>query len=153
MSERKGKNILFISGIFEGHISGIVEVVKDLVSLGHSVTFNILDSFSDRLKNTGAKLIIYHIDKSDIRLPPKAPPIAVNMFIVYKAYEQILSEGIKSNDKYDYLIVDHFFDERELNKIFKANTVITTYTCVFISKDSPKASINKDIYSRKNRFF
>ena len=53
MSERKGKNILFISGIFEGHISGIVEVVKDLVSLGHSVTFNILDSFSDRLKKLG----------------------------------------------------------------------------------------------------
>ena len=146
MSERKGKNILFINGIFEGHISGIVELLKDLVSLGHTVTCYILDSFVDRLKNTGAKLIIYHIDKSDIRLPPKAPPIAVNMFIVYKAYEQILSEGIKSNEKYDYLIVDRFFDGRELNKIFKANTVITTYTCVFISKDSPKADINKDIY-------
>ena len=100
MSERKGKNILFINGIFEGHLSGIVEVVKDLVSLGHTVTCYILDSFADRLKNTGAKLKIYHIDKSDIRLHPKAPPIAFNMFIVYKAYEQILSEGIKSNEKY-----------------------------------------------------
>ena len=102
--------------------------------MGHTVTCYILDSFADRLKNTGAKLIIYHIDKSDIRLPPKAPPIAVNMFIVYKAYEQILSEGIKSNEKYDYLIVDRFFDGRELNKIFKANTVISAYISVFFQK-------------------
>ena len=149
MSERKGKNILFINGIFEGHLSGIVEVVKDLVSLGHTVTCYILDSFADRLKNTGAKLKIYHIDKSDIRLHPKAPPIAFNMFIVYKAYEQILSEGIKSNEKYDYLIVDRFFVLRELNKNFKANTVISAYISVFISKDSPEADINKDIYIQK----
>jgi len=30
---------------------------------------------------------------------------------MYKAYEQILSEGIKSNEKYDFLIVDHFLME------------------------------------------
>ena len=146
MSERKGKNILFINGIFEGHITGVIEIIKDLVSLGYSITCYILDSFADRFKKTGAKLIIYHIDKSDIRLPPKAPAIAINMYLMYKAYEQILSEGIKSNEKYDFLIVDRFFDGRELNKIFKANTVITIFTCVFVSKDSPKSGINEDIY-------
>ena len=146
MSEKKGKKIVFINGIFEGHITGVIEIIKDLISLGHTVTCYILDSFADRLINTGAKLITYQIDKSDIHLYPKAPPIAINMFLMKKAYEQILSEGIKSKEKYDYLIVDRFFDGRELNKIFKANTVITTYTCVFISKDSPKADINKDIF-------
>ena len=40
-------------------------------------------------------------------------------------------------------------DGRELNKIFKANTVISAYISVFISKDSPEADINKDIYIQK----
>jgi len=108
---KKKKKYLIINGIFEGHITGIVEIIKDLVSLGHSITCYILDSFADRLKKTGSKLIIYHIDKSYKHLHPKTPPIAINMHLMYKAYEQILSEGIKSNEKYDFLIVDHFLME------------------------------------------
>ena len=69
MSERKGKNILFINAIFEGDITGVVEIIKDLISLGNTVTSYILNSFADLLKNTGAKLIIYYLDKRDI--PPK----------------------------------------------------------------------------------
>ena len=44
MSVSKGKNILFINGVFEGHINGIVvEIIEDLVSLEHNVTCYVLD--------------------------------------------------------------------------------------------------------------
>ena len=44
--------------------------------------------------------------------------------------EKILDYALKNEKSgvYDYLIVDRFFDGNELNKIFKASTVICTYS-------------------------
>ena len=54
-----------------------------------------------------------------------------------KAYDAILSDALKLKEQYDYLIVDHFFDGVEINKIFKAKTVITIYTYIFDTNKSP----------------
>ena len=129
----KSKNIVFIIGIFEGHFSGCVDIIKDLVSLGHKVTCYVLDTFAERLERTGAILKIYSIDKSDIHLPEQAPKIAVNAYLMQKAYGGILSEAVKENEKEDILVVDRFFDGRELNKIFKAEKTIIIYTCILTS--------------------
>ena len=61
MSTQNGKNILVLVGLFDGHIPGMIEIVKDLTSLGHNVTCYILDKFKDRLKNTGSKLKVFSI--------------------------------------------------------------------------------------------
>jgi UDP:flavonoid glycosyltransferase YjiC (YdhE family) len=58
-------------GVFEGHVTSIIEVLKDLKSLGHNVTCYVLDKYEERLKLTGARLITYSI--GEIVLPPKAP--------------------------------------------------------------------------------
>ena len=141
MSVSKGKNILFINGIFEGHVSGVVEIIKDLVSLGHNVTCYVIDNFEEKLKKTGAKLKKYSIDISDIKLPPQAPKMAINVFKMIKAYDAILSDALKLKEQYDYLIVDRFFDGVEINKIFKAKTVITTFTCVFDTNKFPNVDL------------
>ena len=47
------KNILALMGIFDGHIPGMIEIVKDWVSLGHNVTCYVLDKFENRLKIQG----------------------------------------------------------------------------------------------------
>ena len=106
----KSKNIVFIIGIFEGHFSGCVEIIKDLVSLGHKVTCYVLDTFAERLERTGAILKIYSIDKSDILLPEQAPKIAVNAYIMQKAYGGILSEAVKEKEKTD-ILVDFLMEE------------------------------------------
>ena len=141
MSVSKGKNILFINGVFEGHVSGVVEIIKDLVSLGHNVTCYVIDNFEEKLKKTGAKLKKYSIDISDIKLPPQAPKMAINVFKMIKAYDAILSDALKLKEQYDYLIVDRFFDGVEINKIFKAKTVITTFTCVFDTNKFPNVDL------------
>lgn len=147
MSESKGKNILFINGVFEGHVNGVTEIIKDLVSLGHNVTCYVINSFEEKLKRTGAKLKTYYIDRNSIKLPPDAPQLAINLYILIKAYEAILSDAIKVKEQYDYLIVDRFFDGVELNKIFKAKTVISTYTCVFDTYKFP----NVDLFIQQRR--
>ena len=150
MSEKKPKNIVFIIGVFEGHISGIVEIVRDLVSLGHKITCYVVDTFAERFKKTGASLKIYSIDKSDIHIPPGYPPIAFCLFYMKKAYAGILSEAIKDEEKKDFLVVDRFFDGRELNKIFKAETVIITYTCILTSY---KSEYHKKYAKIRTEFF
>ena len=146
----KSKNIVFIMGIFEGHFSGCVEIIKDLVSLGHKVTCYVLDTFAERLERTGAILKIYSIDKSDIHLPEQAPKIAVNAYLMQKAYGGILSEAVKEKEKEDILVVDRFFDGRELNKIFRAEKTIIIYTCILTSYKSE--NVNKFVNQRIDIF-
>ena len=125
MSTQKGKNILVLMGLFDGHIPGMIEIIKDLTSLGHNVTCYILDKFKDRLKNTGTKLKVFSIPP--INVPPYMQKKAVNIFINGYSYDAILTDAVKSEDKYDYLLVDSFFDGNEINKIFKIPTVISVY--------------------------
>ena len=125
MSTKNGKNILVLMGLFDGHIPGMIEIIKDLTSLGHNVTCYILDKFKDRLKNTGTKLKVFSIPP--INVPPYMPKKAVNVFITGYSYDAILTDAVKSEDKYDYLLVDSFFDGNEINKIFKIPIVISVY--------------------------
>ena len=125
MSNKTGKNILVLVGIFDGHIPGIIEIIKELKSLGHNVTCYVLDKFENRLKVTGAKLITYSI--GEIVLPPTAPEIARNNFILSKSLDLILEIGLKSEEKYDYLLYDSLFDGKEMNKIFKIPKIIAVY--------------------------
>ena len=57
MEDKKPKNILVINGALQGHFTGSVEIVRELVSLGHNVTCYVLDEFADRLKNFKNTLI------------------------------------------------------------------------------------------------
>ena len=78
MSSNKQKNILFIPGVLHGHFTGDVEIIKLLVSLGYNVTCWVLDIFAERLKNTGAKIEVYEIDRSDFnKLPPGVPKLLI----------------------------------------------------------------------------
>ena len=42
-------------------------------------------------------------------------------------YDSIIAESMKSKEKYDYLILDSFFDWKELNKFLKIPKIISTY--------------------------
>ena len=133
MSEKKGKSILFINGIFDGHFTGSVEIVKDLISLGHKVKCYTLTKFEERLKPTGAEIITFDpkISPAELaKLPPNLPLYTSNILFYINFYEKILDYALKNEKSgvYDYLIVDRFFDGNELNKIFKASTVICTYS-------------------------
>ena len=121
-----GKNILFIPAPFDGHITGLVEPIKDLISLGHNVTIYLLDKYEPRLKHSGAKLKLFSYGK--IELSPKAPQMAKHILILCQSYDAILNQAIKSEDKYDYLIVDSLLDGYELNKIFKIPILISWHT-------------------------
>jgi len=122
---KTGKNILVLVGIFDGHIPGIIEIIKDLKSLGHNVTCYVLDKYEKRLKLTGARLITYSV--GEIKLPPMAPEIARIAFTFSKCCDIILERGLKSEEKYDYLLYDSFFDGKEINKIFKIPNIIAVY--------------------------
>ena len=53
------------------------------------------------------------------------------MIVTYKitqSYIEIIDDGLKSEEKYDILIVDSFYDGDELNKIFKTSKVISFYS-------------------------
>jgi MGT family glycosyltransferase len=73
------------------------------------------------LKNIGAKVIAYNIDREEIRknMPAEAPPIFENILLFGKAFEIIISLLSKDETKYDYYVFDSFFDVKEMNKIFK----------------------------------
>ena len=125
MSEEQKRNILILSGVFDGHIPGIIEIAKELKSLGHNVTCYILDRFENRLIQSGAKLIPFSVGK--IELPPEAPPIAKNCFLFAKAYDEIISKFLESKEEYDFLLYDSFFDGKEINKIFKIPNIISVH--------------------------
>lgn len=139
MSEKKDKKILFIVGFFDGHIPGQIEMAKELVSLGYSITCYVPDKFEKRFKNTGAKLKVFTIGK--IVLPPEAPPLAINAFSFAKYYDLFLGDFLKSPEKYDYLLIDSFFDEEEINKIMKIPKIISVYAAHL----GPEISTNKSM--------
>ena len=125
MSNKTNKNILLLTGIFEGHIAACVEIIKDLILLGHSVTCYVLDKFENRLKPTGAKLKPISVGK--LILPRKAPPIAINNMIMERYYDFLLTDFKSWVDKYDYFFYDSFFDGKEINKFFNIPVLVGIY--------------------------
>ena len=67
MENKKCKNILVVSGIQRGHFTGSVEIVRELSSLGHNVTCYVLDEYEERMKNVGAKVVAYKVDRDEIK--------------------------------------------------------------------------------------
>jgi MGT family glycosyltransferase len=134
MSTKSGKNILALMGVYDGHLTGMIEILKDLKSLGHNITCYVLDKFKDRVKDTGAKLKVFSIPP--INLPPYIPKIAIQIYILGFSYDSIITDASKSEDKYDYLLLDSFFDGNEINKIFKIPTIISVYS-LSLGKETP----------------
>jgi hypothetical protein len=54
-------------------------------------------------------------------------PLSRNGFIFSKSCDFILESGLKSEEKYDYLLYDSFFDGKEINKYFKISSIIAIY--------------------------
>lgn len=121
MEKNKTKNILLVSGIQPGHFTGSVEIVRELLSLGHNVTCYVLDEYEERMKDTGAKVIAYKVDRNEIKKlrPPNTLPIIDNVFLFGRSLENIISLLSKDETKYDYYIFDSFFEINEMNKILK----------------------------------
>ena len=125
MSNKNGKNILYLAMVFEGHIPGAIQVINDLVSLGHNVTCYTLDTFENRLKKTGVKLKPISVGK--ISLPEEAPPIAVFGVMIERFYDFVLTDVQNSKEKYDYFFFDSFFDVTQMNKIFNIPVLVGVY--------------------------
>jgi MGT family glycosyltransferase len=121
MEDKKSKNILMVNGILHGHFTGSVELVKELLALGHKVTCYVLDEFEERIKDVGAKIVVYHVDKNALKkeIPPGAPSAALVSIVFGRAYDQIFTLLSKDDSKYDYYIFDSFFDVKEMNKVLK----------------------------------
>ena len=140
MSDKNCKNILALMGVFDGHISGMIEIVKDLVSLGHNVTCYVLEKYEKRLKQTGAKLKI--IPNPIIKLPREAPQFAITTYTLAHCYDIIIGEGIKSEEKYDYLLADSFFDINIINQFYKITDFISVF--IFPVTNGPKFVIENE---------
>ena len=125
MSDQTRKNILFLTMIFEGHIPGAIQIIKDLISLGHNVTCYCLDTFENRLKKTRAKLKPISVGK--ISLPKEVPPIAIYGFMIERFYDLVLTDVQNSKEKYDYFFFDSFFDGTQMNKIFNIPVLVGVY--------------------------
>lgn len=123
ISETKSKKILVINGILHGHFTCSVEIVRELASLGHDVTCYVLDEFANRLNDVPVKKAVYSADVSEIakRLPPAAPPFAINSFLFGKAIDAIITLLLNDKTDYDYYVFDSFFDVEEMNKVLKLN--------------------------------
>lgn len=119
--EHKPKKIAVLNGILHGHFTGSVEVVRELYSLGYDVTCYVTEEFADRLNDIPVKKIVYSADVSEVakRLPPYAPPFAINSFMVGRATYTLIELLQKDETDYDYYIWDCFFDIEEMNKILK----------------------------------
>ena len=130
MEEEKSKKILFIVQPFKSALSSFYELIEDLISLDYNVTIYILEEFKSIFEPTGARLKTYIIDKTEEinRLPPAVANRAVMPLGIAKSYIPILDDVSKSQEQYDFLMVDSFYDGNEMNKILKIPTVITLYT-------------------------
>ena len=119
LGETKPKKIAVLNGILHGHFTGSVEVVRELSSLGYDVTCFVIDELADRLNDVPVKKVVYSADVSEIakRLPPFAPPFAINSFLVGKATDVVMQLLMKDETEYDYYIIDAFFDIDEMNKV------------------------------------
>ena len=125
MSDKTGKNILALMGVYDGHISGMIEIVKDLVSLGHNATCYVLEKYENRVKKSGAKLKV--IPNPEIKLPPQAPQVAMAAYLIAYVIDKVIGDGLKSKEKYDYLLADSFFDANTINKFYKIKIVISVF--------------------------
>ena len=121
MEDKKSKNILVISGVLHSHFTGSVEIIRELVSLGHNVTCYVLDEFGERAKGLGARVVVYNVDRDELKklIPPQYPAIAINPLIFSRAYDHIFTLLSKDDTKYDYYIFESFFDIKEMNKVLK----------------------------------
>ena len=119
--ETKKKKILVVNGILHGHFTCSVEIVRELAELGHDVTCYVLDEFAARLDDVPVKKVVYSADVSEIRkkLPPVAPPFAINSFLFGKAIDVLLTMLPEDKNDYDYYVFDSFFDIEEMNKVLK----------------------------------
>ena len=132
MEDKKSKNILMVNGILHGHFTGSVELVRELVSLGHNVTCYVLDEFGERIKGVGARVFVYNVDRDELKkqIPPYCPPFTINCLIFGRAYDQIFTLLSKDDTKYDYYIFESFFDIKEMNKILKIPTDKIVLYCI-----------------------
>jgi hypothetical protein len=131
MEDKKPKNILVVNGILHAHFTVSVEIVRDLVLLGHNVTCFVSDEFKDRIKDVGAKVISYSIDKVNFTPPPGSPMYAANAFLFTFSYDKILTFLSKEKDKYDYFMFDSFYDIKEMNKVL--NIPLEKYILIYSS--------------------
>ena len=117
----KNKKIFVANGILHGHFTGSVEVVRELAALGYDVTCYVTEEFAPRLNDVPVKKVVYSADVSEIakRLPPQAPPFAINSFLVGKATDVVMSMLLEDKTDYDYYLFDAFFDIDEMNKVLK----------------------------------
>ena len=129
MENKNPKNILVVCGIQQGHFTGSVEIIRELSSLGHSITCYVLSEYEERLKNIGVKVIAYEEIRKN--MPAEAPPIFENVILFGKSFEAIISLLSKDETKYDYHIFDCFFDVKEMNKIF--NIPLDKYVLIYVS--------------------
>jgi MGT family glycosyltransferase len=115
------KKIFVANGVLHGHFTGSVEVVRELTELGYDVTCCVTDEFADRLNDIPVKKIVYSSDVSEVakKLPPYAPPFAINSFLVGKATYMVMETLLKDETDYDYYVFDAFFDIEEMNKVLK----------------------------------
>ena len=148
--DKKHKNILVVNGVLDGHFTGSVEIVRELVSLGHNVTCYVFDKFADRLKDVGAKLVVYTIDRSKFKIDKMAPPFAIQAFVFAATVDSIMTLLLKDENKYDYYIFDSLFHIKEMNKVFKIPDNKFVLICTsFIFTDEDYA----DLAPRKNMIF
>ena len=158
MADKKPKNILMVNGVLHGHFTGTVEIVRELVSLGHNVTCFVSDEFEDRIKDVGAKIVSYSVDRSKFSFPPNAPYEAIHAFIFSGCMNAFLTLLLKEETKYDYYIFDSFFEIKELNKVLKIATekIVLIYSSfIFTDEDTTdlapqRASVLKPISMKYN---
>ena len=119
------KSILIIPFCAHGHIPGACKVIEDLLSLGFKATCLITEEFEKRFKDIGANTEVYKLDMSEA--PKSSSRDEFSDFFFPKLTELFLSMSDKFKGKYDFLIVDSFFDGYEINKLYKIPKVITLF--------------------------
>ncbi|WP_028518261.1 nucleotide disphospho-sugar-binding domain-containing protein [Ruminococcus flavefaciens] len=146
LMEKKSKKILVVNGILHGHFTGSVEIVRELASMGHDVTCYVMDEFAARLDDVPVKKVVYSADVSEIakRLPPTAPPFAINSFMFGKAIDVLITLLLKDKTDYDYYVFDSFFDIEEMNKVLNIDPSKFVKICTsFILTDENLLDIMK----------
>ena len=112
------------------------------------MTCYVFDEYADRLKDAGAKLVIYTVDRSKFKIDKNAPPFAIQAFVFAAAFDAIMTLLLTEKIKYDYYIFDSFFDINEMNKVLKIPTNKFASICslfIFTDEDytdlTPKKSM------------
>ena len=115
------KKILVVCGIFHGHFTTSVEVVRELVALGYDVTCYVNEEFAPRLNVENVKKVVYSDDVSDMKsfIPADAPAFAINSCRVGRATDKVISMIVEEKTQYDYYVFDLFFELEEMNKVMK----------------------------------